>query len=81
MNITTQLQFETDRAGASQCTRVLFYLQACYPSWASLPKLVAESGGYAVHSRVADLRKQGHTITNMVDRSTKPYKSFYRYCP
>ena len=76
--MTTQLQFEIDRPAKSQSSAVLKYLTACKGEWIEMPTLVGYSGAYAVHSRVSDLRREGHSITNMVDRSTKPYKSFYR---
>jgi hypothetical protein len=33
-----------------------------------MPDLATASGGYAVHSRIAELRKAGHAIENQVER-------------
>lgn len=50
------------RRGPSQNERVLSELQARIGSWVPMPDLVRASGAYAVHSRVSDLRKDGHQI-------------------
>jgi hypothetical protein len=76
--MTTQLQFEIDRPAESQVRLLLTYLSDNRNEWVSMPDMVRRCGGYAVHSRVADLRKLGYPIENRVDRSTKPYKSFYK---
>lgn len=84
MNQTT---FQQSGAGLSQCDKILLALrvqQSCCggmiedTSWLSLPYLVEISGGYAVHSRVADLRKRGHDIEQMSVRRTGKVHSFYR---
>ena len=51
-------------AGTSQCDRILAALQAAPGEWVSLITLTQVSGSYAVHSRIADLRKRGHLIEN-----------------
>jgi hypothetical protein len=33
-----------------------------------MPDLVEASKGYAVHSRIAELRRRGHVIENQVER-------------
>jgi hypothetical protein len=77
----TQAEFEIDQAGDTQNARVLAVLTASPGAWVAMPYLVEIGGGYAVHSRISDLRKAGHSIENLVDRSSKPYKSFYRLLP
>lgn len=76
--MTTQLEFDTAQAGESQNTAILEYLKASVGEWVPMPTLVEVGGGCAVHSRISDLRKLGHQIENQVDRSQKPYRSFYR---
>lgn len=76
-----QTEFLTDQAGDSQNARVFQFLKLHQGCWVDMPRLVEIGGGYAVHSRIADLRKAGHRIENLVDRSAKPYKSFYRLLP
>ena len=46
--------------------------------WVTLPQLVAISGGYAVHSRVSDLRKRGYDIEQTSVRRAGKVHSFYR---
>lgn len=50
--------------GESQCAAILKELQANANSWVSMPRLYQCSGAFAVHSRIADLRKLGHDIKN-----------------
>jgi hypothetical protein len=76
--MTTQLEFETDRAGETQNAKALALLMSTPGRWVGLPHFVEYGCGYAVHSRMADLRKLGYNIENKVDRSQKPYHSFYR---
>lgn len=42
-----------------------------------MPELAAASGAYAVHSRVSDLRADGHQIEVRVE-GTRPRRSYYR---
>lgn len=79
-----QATFEQSGSGVSQADRIFDALLrastecAVADGWVTLPQLVAISGGYAVHSRIADLRKRGHDIEQMsVHRSGKVH-SFYR---
>lgn len=47
--------------------------------WVSLPALHMTSGAYAVHSRIAELRKRGHVIENKVTRQQDGTRlSWYR---
>jgi hypothetical protein len=82
-----QAMYENSGSGLSQAEKILLALrvqQACCgglikdTDWVSLPYLVDVSGGYAVHSRVADLRKLGHDIEQMSVRRSGKVHSFYR---
>lgn len=80
MNQTT---YEQLGIRLSQCDRVIMALSDAAsdrmdPGWVSLPDLVQACGGYAVHSRVADLRKRGHDIEQMSVRRDGKVHSFYR---
>jgi hypothetical protein len=84
MNQTT---YESSGAGLSQADKILLALRvqkSCCggmiedTGWLSLPYLVDVSGGYAVHSRVADLRKRGHDIEQMSVHRAGKVHSFYR---
>ncbi len=81
MNQTT---YEQPGAGVSQADRLFDALLrastecAVADGWVTLPQLVAISGGYAVHSRVADLRKRGYDIEQTSVRRAGKVHSFYR---
>lgn len=77
----SQTEFQATGAAPTQDALVLEMLTANKGQWVAMPKLVEHCGGYAVHSRAAGLRKAGHNVENMVDRSSKPFKSFYRLVP
>lgn len=62
----------------SQNAAILALLRARAGQWVPMPELAAASGAYAVHSRIADLREDGHEIENQVDRSERPCRSSYR---
>lgn len=64
--------------GLSQCERILDYLEYCVGQWVPMPHLTEVSGAYAVHSRIADLRKRGHIIEQRCDQSGRNKHSFYR---
>lgn len=55
----TQLEFQAKAGGHSQADKILARLTASTGEWVEMPELVRVSGGYAVHSRIADLRKRG----------------------
>lgn len=84
MNQTT---YERSGAGVSQADRIFDALLrastecAVADGWVTLPQLVAISGGYAVHSRVADLRKRGYDIEQTSVRRAGKVHSFYRLKP
>lgn len=50
----------------SQNSRVLELLKE--GGWWPMPALVAGTGSYNIHSRIAELRKRGHTILNRTTR-------------
>ena len=65
----------------SQAGTILSRLQAAreFDGWVPMPILSDVSGAYAVHSRVAELRKRGHTIENKVTRQQDGTRmSWYR---
>lgn len=65
--------------GLSQCERILKRLKQATPlAWVSMVQLSAVSGAYAVHSRIADLRKRGHNIEQRCERDGQAKHSFYR---
>lgn len=77
----SQTEFIASGASLTQTEKVFATLAANAGNWVGMPHLVEVSGAYAVHSRVADLRRRGYNVENQVDRSTKPFKSFYRLLP
>jgi hypothetical protein len=76
----TQLEFTTTRAGQSQNAKLRDYLLARPNVWLPMPTLADAIDAYAVHSRIADLRKSGMTISHKSEGQS-PRKSFYRYEP
>ena len=67
----------------SQCSIIESILRKARGEWVPMPKLVQARGGYAIHSRVNDLRRKGITIENntllvpnLFSRAAK--ESFYR---
>lgn len=78
-----QTAFTATNAGRTQNERVLHCLQENAGSWVAMPVLARAGSGSAggfcmVHSRVADLRKAGHTIQQMSERKAGQTHSFYR---
>lgn len=65
-------------AGLTQCAAILQALQARDGEWVPMPLLVRLSGGYAVHSRIADLRRRGHRIDHTNRRQGRQVHSYYR---
>lgn len=61
---TTQTEFEKLSAGQSQCALILAELQRRPGEWVPMPELWRVSGAFAVHSRIADLRKRGYVIVH-----------------
>jgi len=46
----------------TQAQAILARLRAARGDWVPMPELAACSGAYAVHSRIAELRRLGHHI-------------------
>ena len=79
--MTTQLEFTS--AKATQSDRILLMLQSRRGEWVDMPCLARvgadnDHGFCMVHSRVADLRKRGHTIEHRNERVGGRCHSFYR---
>lgn len=64
----------------SQCRAILAELERNVGQWVPMPRLVAASGAYAVHSRISELRAAGHVIETRVQIG-RPTHSFYRLMP
>jgi len=62
----------------SQNDLVLQLLNRHRGQWVSLPVIAAHMKGFAVHSRVANLRKLGCRIENRVETVGRAKFSFYR---
>ncbi len=62
----------------TQCALILTALQQRVGQWVPMPELVAICGGYAVHSRISDLRSAGHRIEHKNEWQGKQCHSFYR---
>lgn len=79
-----QSTFTASGIGATQCELILWRLRNLTiadqrrDGWVGLPDLVDACGGYAVHSRVADLRRRGHDIEQWSIRRGRVVRSFYR---
>lgn len=73
-----QKEYEAAKRGESQADRILNRLTLCIGDWVEMPELARVSGAYAVHSRVADLRKRGHVIDQVSVKRGCDIHSFYR---
>lgn len=63
----------------TQEDRILAFMQTRPDEWVPMPHLWSISGAFAVHSRVAALRKRGANILNKVERAPDGTKhSFYK---
>ena len=65
-------------AGTSQVELILARLQETPGKWVAMHLLGHASGAYAVHSRISDLRRQGHVIEHTSERHGHACHSFYR---
>lgn len=74
----TQPEHAATGAGLSQCDRILAELESKRGDWVPMPNLAHIAGCFAVHSRIADLRKRGHRIESMQDRHGRKVCSYYR---
>lgn len=70
MNVTTE-------HNDTQNDRILAALRRAHGDWVPMPQLAAESGAFAVHSRISDLRKLGFAIEVKLE-GQRPKRSFYR---
>lgn len=61
----------------TQAAKVLAELRRYPNRWVPMPQLASVSGAYAVHSRIAELRGDGHQIETRIE-GTRPRRSFYR---
>ncbi len=76
---TTQTEFRAVAGGTSQRQRILDALEQAPDRWVAMTDLWRVSGAFAVHSRIADLRKLGHPIEHKNERPTSgAIRSFYR---
>ena len=62
----------------SQCDRILRALLAHRGEWLPMPYLYSMSGAFAVHSRIADLRRHGYTVETRVEHVKNKVNSYYR---
>ena len=63
----------------SQATKILQRLTATAGIYVAMPELAGYSGAYAVHSRIAELRKRGHVIENRTQQAKDGTRlSWYR---
>lgn len=67
----------------SQTEIIFSFLCAHIEQEVPMPVLADLAGSYAVNSRVSDIRKRGHKVTNRieVDKKTGVRKSFYTLHP
>jgi biotin operon repressor len=61
----------------TQNARVFDLLLRNHGQWVAMPDIATHAGCYAVHSRIADLRAQGHQIECKII-GVRPRHSFYR---
>jgi len=73
----TQPEHAATGAGQSQCDRILAALESKLGQWVPMPYLARIAEGYAVHSRIAELRKRGHRIEAMQERCGRKVWSYY----
>ena len=62
----------------SQADVVIGLLTEQRGEWVEMPFLAAAMCGFAVHSRIAELRKRGHRIEHKNRRQGRAVHSFYR---
>ena len=75
----TQLEFKAARAGESQCDKIAARLLQAPGNWVAMTDLWAVSGAFAVHSRIADLRRRGMNIEQRNERQPDgTIHSYYR---
>ena len=62
----------------SQSDRIEAELLAHKGEFIPMRRLVELSGSYNIHSRVADLRRRGHTVENRLTKHDGRTRSYYR---
>jgi len=67
----------------TQNARLMEIFRSRPNQWIPMPEIASEISAYAVHSRVADLRRLGWTVVNRQERpgGKGPRLSYYRYEP
>lgn len=73
-----QAEYAVSGTGSTQCDKILNVLNGADGGWVEMPDLWRASGAFAIHSRVADLRKRGHNIEHRSERVGGIVHSFYR---
>lgn len=69
----------TTNTHPSQSAQILTLLRERSGQWVPMPDLCARANAFAVHSRVAELRRGGHQIECEVRQGERHQKrSFYR---
>jgi biotin operon repressor len=61
----------------TQCERILAVLESKFGQWVPMPELGDAADCYAVHSRISNLRQDGHKI-EVMQRGGRKRKSWYR---
>ena len=74
----TQSEFSLQSKPTSQCDLIHAELERNAGNWVAMPRLWKVSGAFAVHSRIADLRKRGLTIEQRSERVGGTCRSEYR---
>lgn len=67
----------TEAVDTTQNEKILRLLVSQRGRWVPMPELASAAGAYAVHSRISDLRREGHQIETRIEGS-RPKRSFYR---
>jgi len=78
-----QRAYQRSGSGRSQCARILAHLEANKNQWVSMPILArigsgSPNGFCVVHSRISDLRKQGHDIQHSNKHEGQQIHSAYK---
>jgi len=74
-----EIAFRAHNSGHSQKEKILKELSRVWGQWVEMPVLWRVSGAFAVHSRIADLRRDGYVIEHKNEWSEDGVcKSFYR---
>ncbi len=74
----TQAEFQQTNTGSTQNAKVLAELKAMANQWVPMPHWYYMSGSMAIHSRINDLRQEGHIIEHKSTRSGRTVHSFYK---